>query len=98
MYEVLLFSLYMNLCSSSFLPSSRGESFASTCMDSTGEVPKASVNILMPFLCMLSSFFNILAEPVLYNYIIIKGIYSFKCVNNYYVDIGHMCLVGMIKR
>ena len=57
MYEVLLFSLYRNLSPSSFLLSSRGWSFASTCRASTGKVLKAPVYILMPSLCMLTSFF-----------------------------------------
>ena len=82
MYVLLLFRLYRNLSPSSFRLISSGGSFASTCRVSTGEILKAPVYILMSSLCMLSSFFNLLAEPVLYNYIIIKGIYSFKCVNN----------------
>ena len=60
MYEVLLFSLYRNLSSSLILLSSRGGSFAYTFWASTGEVLK--VHILMPSMCMLSSFFNIPAE------------------------------------
>ena len=63
---ILLLSLYRNLSPSSFLLSSRGGSFASTCRASTSEVLEAPVNILMSSLCMLSSFFNIPAEAVLY--------------------------------
>ena len=41
MYEGLLFSLYRNLSTTSFLLSSRGGSFASTCRDFTDKVLKA---------------------------------------------------------
>ena len=47
---VLLLSLYKNLYPSSFLLSSRGGSYASTCSDSTTEVVKMSVYIYSKFL------------------------------------------------
>ena len=66
MYEEL-FSVYTGIlvpvCR--FLVPGRG-SFASTCRDSSGEVLKAPVYILMHSLCMLSSFFNRPVEAVLY--------------------------------
>ena len=68
MYEVLLLSLYRNLSPSSFLLSSIGEAFASTCRVSTDKVLKAPVYIVMPSLCMLYSFFNLPAEAVLYSW------------------------------
>ena len=67
MYEMLLFNLYKNLSPSSFFLSSRGGSFTSTCSVFTGEVLKAPVYIIMHSLYMLSSFFNLPAEAVLYS-------------------------------
>ena len=68
MYKVLLFSFYRNDSLSSLLLNSKDGSFASTCRASTGEVLKALVYILMPSLCMLSSFFYLSAEAVLYSW------------------------------
>ena len=66
-YVVLLLNLCKNLNPSSFLFSSKDGSYA-TYSDSTGNVLKVIVDILKPFLCMLSSIFSLLGKAVLYSW------------------------------
>ena len=67
-YVMLLFSLYTNLSSSSFLLSSLFGSHVSAYSDSTGYVLKAPLYILIPSLCMLSICFSLLGKVVLYSW------------------------------
>ena len=56
-YVALHLSLYRNLSPSTFFLNSRAGSYASMFSDSAGDVLKASVDILIPFLYVLLRFF-----------------------------------------
>ena len=67
-YVVLLFSLNKILSSSLLLLNSRGKSYASMCIDSTGDVLKAPVYLLICFLSVLSSIFSLSGEGALHSW------------------------------